>query len=580
MNQKYYLLKSILKKFNFKGPKLPDSVTRPSYADLDKIRMGYLKKEDETTAALNSELATSPSTRSPGVSQENFSTVPTIDSMNEANADSGDPPNGPKINYTKDELAKYDDLSKMSQMYAKINQVKVLHFGPNGAEINMVELDNSSAPFGAVQLEPNNQHLLIANSVNTFNQSQQQIHLLESQILETSEQMQEQQQQHEKQMQTYQQEQQKSVLQFHLQQQQQQREIQLQLQHLQQSGLRLTANPHLQQFNVIHNFHAIEAQHHKQQLINLQLDQLKQQQQHLMQAAQPLALIQIADKPEPLQIGELNQMTVPDDIKILTSPLQAAQPEVVTSSESPEAQQITELVTTSPPAQEVISNEQPVVDEQQTSNLPESEEGSSTSTQAVVEGNPVEADTLFQANAGSTITNPASILQVQPQQQQQPQRIQYQPIQYLQAGNLMQIGGNAATSQHLANLQQLHLNQQHIQFGQQFLTAQFEPGLNLNQHLTVINAQQLAAIQQQQHMQAQQAAALQVIQQNQQQHMQLPLYHFQHAPAIQLANPAQFAQPQFIQLRPNPIASAFQGLAAPAQPQFIVNSPFYRILPQ
>ena len=548
--------------------------------------MCYFKKEDETASAHNTELAASPSTRSPGLAQDNYLSVPTIDSINEAGADSGEPPNGPKINYTKDELAKYDDLSKMSQMYAKINQVKVLHFGPNGAEINMVELDNSPAGFGAVQLEPNNQHLLLANSVNTFNQSQQQIHLLESQILETSEQMQEQQQQHEKQMQSYQQEQQKSVLQFHLQQQQQQREIQLQLQHMQQSGLRLAANPHLQQFNAIHNFHAIEAQHKQQQLINLQLDQLKQQ-QHLIQSAQPtLAIIQMADRPEPIQIGELNKLTVPDDIKVLTSPLEAAQPEVI-SSQSPVAQQVTEPVRSSPPAQEVVaSNEQPVANEQQTSNLAESVDSSSESTQAVVEGNPVEADTLFQADAGSSISNPATILQMQPQQQQPQPRIQYQPIQYLQAGNLMQIGSNAATSQHLANLQQLHLNQQHIQFGQQFLSAQFEPGLNLNQHLTVINAQQLAAIQQQQqqqqhHLQAQQAAALQVIQQNQQQHMQLPQFiSFQHAPAIQLANPAPFGQPQFIQLRPNPIASAFQGLAAPAQPQFIVNSPFYRILPQ
>ena len=37
-----------------------------------------------------------------------------------------DRPVGPKINYTKDELAKYGDLSMMSQAYAKINQVNTV----------------------------------------------------------------------------------------------------------------------------------------------------------------------------------------------------------------------------------------------------------------------------------------------------------------------------------------------------------------------------------------------------------------------------------------------------------------------
>jgi hypothetical protein len=56
--------------------------------------------------------------------------------------------NGKKvtINYTKDELAKYDHLSKMSQLYAKYNQVSVVNVGPNGiAQISKVELENSSS---------------------------------------------------------------------------------------------------------------------------------------------------------------------------------------------------------------------------------------------------------------------------------------------------------------------------------------------------------------------------------------------------------------------------------------------------
>lgn len=48
------------------------------------------------------------------------------------------------INFSQDDLAKYDDLLKRSQIYAKYNQVGVVNLGPNGeTEIKMVELDKN-----------------------------------------------------------------------------------------------------------------------------------------------------------------------------------------------------------------------------------------------------------------------------------------------------------------------------------------------------------------------------------------------------------------------------------------------------
>ncbi|RNA28271.1 hypothetical protein BpHYR1_024686 [Brachionus plicatilis] len=48
------------------------------------------------------------------------------------------------INFSQDDLAKYDDLFKRSQMYAKYNQVSVVNLGPNGeTQIKMVELDKN-----------------------------------------------------------------------------------------------------------------------------------------------------------------------------------------------------------------------------------------------------------------------------------------------------------------------------------------------------------------------------------------------------------------------------------------------------
>ena len=50
------------------------------------------------------------------------------------------------INYSKEDLAKYDHLINMSQMYAKYNQVGVVTGGPDGlAEISMVELESGRA---------------------------------------------------------------------------------------------------------------------------------------------------------------------------------------------------------------------------------------------------------------------------------------------------------------------------------------------------------------------------------------------------------------------------------------------------
>lgn len=63
------------------------------------------------------------------------------------------------INYSQDDMAKYDELLKRSQMYAKYNQVSVFNLGPNGeTQIKMVELDKNDKTIeneNPIQLQPN-----------------------------------------------------------------------------------------------------------------------------------------------------------------------------------------------------------------------------------------------------------------------------------------------------------------------------------------------------------------------------------------------------------------------------------------
>lgn len=125
-------------KLSFIGPKLPykqlSSTTNLESADTAKL-VEFDSKQQKfylttTSKAQNNEEKSAETTESAQASSSSSSTEPT----NEA-----------PINYSKDELAKYEDLLKMSQLYAKYNQVGVVNVGPTGlAEISMVELDNNN----------------------------------------------------------------------------------------------------------------------------------------------------------------------------------------------------------------------------------------------------------------------------------------------------------------------------------------------------------------------------------------------------------------------------------------------------
>lgn len=179
-------------------------------------------------------------------------------------------PAGPKINYTKDELAKYGDLSMISQAYAKISQVSVVNFSSNGAsEVNMIELDNKAG-----NLQQN--HEAAPNESTAFYSltDQQAIQHNQEQIMQSEinkDQL----------LKAYQQEQQKKVI--SLMQQQQQRNVQLQLQNIQQ----LRNNHHLQQlqnYQAIQAHHALQAQQQqKQHMIAVQLEQLNLLKQQKLQ---------------------------------------------------------------------------------------------------------------------------------------------------------------------------------------------------------------------------------------------------------------------------------------------------------
>lgn len=259
----------------FIGPKLPTEVNRTATAISTSID-NEAKAEAATVDQAEEETV---KTVSPKVGQLEINSWAHLNGNMAKSVSSevvlSDKPVGPKINYTKDELAKYGDLSMMSQAYAKINQVGVVNFAPNGgAEINMVELDQTQQQ--AVAQQQGQQHRLpqaqlVANP-NANNAAlilhQEQMNMQnESKI------------QNDKLLEAYHQEQQKNALKaYHLQQQaaaqqqqqqqaaaqQQQRSIQLQLQNIQQ----LRANQQIQQLNGLHNLQYAQAQQylHAQQL--------------------------------------------------------------------------------------------------------------------------------------------------------------------------------------------------------------------------------------------------------------------------------------------------------------------------
>lgn len=129
----------------FIGPKLPDNNDKLELDPDQKVNRNIQWKQAKV------------------INESNLG-IETSEAIEEPQSDSPQRPAGPKINYSKDELAKYDDLSKLSQLYAKINQVGVLNFGPNGVtEINMVELDHSQVLRNQASLENSN------NSQSAYN---------------------------------------------------------------------------------------------------------------------------------------------------------------------------------------------------------------------------------------------------------------------------------------------------------------------------------------------------------------------------------------------------------------------------
>lgn len=121
---------------------------------------------------------------------------------------------------------------------------------------------------------------------------------------------------------------------------------------------------------------------------------------------------------------------------------------------------------------------------------------------------------------------------------------------------------------------------QHLQGHQQLQLGQvYMPQYEQPQQLNVLNAHQIAAIQQQQQLQAQLQHHQQLQLQQQQQQYQVVLQQQLGIQQQGVAIPQTIMQPQFMPLRGNVMANF-----APNQPQFIVNNtnngPFYRILPQ
>lgn len=256
-------------KLFFIGPKLPSEVTATATA-VSNSTEAKAEVAGTIQAAEDSVNTVSPK---PGQLETN-SWAHLNGNMAESAASEAvlsDKPVGPKINYTKDELAKYGDLSMMSQAYAKINQVGVVNFAPNGAtEINMVELDQTQQH--AVQQHGQQHQLPQAQLIANPNANNAALILHQEHMsLQNESKL-----QNDKLLEAYHQEQQKNALKaYHLQQQQaaaqqqqqqqaaaqqQQRSIQLQLQNIQQ----LRANQQIQQLNGLHNLQLVQAQQYLQ----------------------------------------------------------------------------------------------------------------------------------------------------------------------------------------------------------------------------------------------------------------------------------------------------------------------------
>jgi hypothetical protein len=651
----------------FIGPKLPGSNSKttpeiPIDTTENTSSISDSKEQGKSYKSINSNNIVSPtqSTESDQWSQHNGIAEVTTESSLQTSVLS-DNPAGPKINYTKDELAKYGDLSIMSKVYAKISQVSVVNFAPNGStEINMVELDKTN------QLQVQSE-----NSNNVLIQQQELLMIQDKHN-------------NDKILEAYHQEQQNNAIKYHLQQQQQQqqRSIQIQLQNIQQ----LRANQQIQQMNELHNMQIIQAQQalqaqqqqqKKQQMIAMQLEQLdilnqqKQQQRIQIQRISPQQLQhfqQVApqsETPVAIEFSELSNLIAPKDVTInadaplvntttvttlndSVSPLQNQQtstspivaPEtnvndsIVSSQISNEVQSnmvdqvesinnhqsvqiqipneslIGEVQKTnnndqnsqyqsndlSPREKELNKSPNPTVNDIQQNvivNSPELLQQQQQQQQLQVQQlqrsdfcNPLPTYDLQGHQQQQPLPNKSPILTspgipqnvLQLQQQSQPQHQQYQPIQLIQHQN------NLVHSNHgLIGLQPQHQHpqQQHVQLihpQQHHYEAQ-------NQHLTVLNANQIAALQQNQALQQQlqaQAVHHQQLQQQQAQAIHTNglgglQYQLQHHPGIGVGLPQSVnLQPQFIQVRPH------VGLAPQHQPQFVPNNnqSFFRIFPQ
>lgn len=482
---------------------------------------------------------------------------------------SSEPSIGPKINYTKDELAKYGDLSMMSQAYAKINQVSVVNFAPNGStEINMVELDKKSHNI--------HEHDHIINNA-TLIQNQVQDKQNNDQFLEA-----------------YQDQQNQNAMKFHLQSQH--RSIQMQMQNIHQ----LRANQSIQQLNDLHsmqmiqNHQSLQAQQ-KQQMIAMQLEQmnlLKQQQQMKN------------DTSVKLEMSDLSNLIAPHDVIVNTEQTKEIlnNSQVVERAESVQNDQhvinyqlhlIETVENNREELQATIAQQTPQVNifEEKLTEVPIQQANiniqNSTSQSpkiiaqhngAILTNSPENIQQSFysMSNKSPLTKSPANSPTIMPIQQQH-HRLQYQPIQFLQnsQNNLLHLPNNL--NQGLINLQHLPQSQPQIQLnGAQFVQPQYEQ----NPQITILNAHQLAAIQQnqlQQQLHVQSNHHQQQQQQLQQQLMlqqnNLQLQYHQPNIGFNVSQQPINIQPQLIQLRPN---------LAPAQPQFLVNSnqPFYQVLPQ
>jgi len=520
-------------------------------------------------------------------------------------------PAGPKINYTKDELAKYGDLSMISQAYAKISQVSVVNFSSNGAsEVNMIELDNTATNLQNHEAKPvENIAMYTLPDQQTIQHNQEQI--IQSDI--NKDQL----------LKAYQQEQQKKVITL-MQQQQQQRNVQLQLHNIQQ----LRNNHHLQQlqnYQFIQAHHVLQAQQQqKQHMIAVQLEQLNLIKQQKIQ--NQVIHYPVQETPVTLGVAELSNLIIPQDVTISREPKEqstvpSASPETTPNSIQNLTNTETSSIVTS--NQEVIANHVEASENQKQILSVESidnTEKTETVKEAQIQPaqinqdnieitteasqilpqqqqilvspidhnitktlSPIQQNLLAQSpdvsnnrtNSNPQVSNSPVISPGLIQIQQTPQRLQYQPLQFLPVqnnqNNLVQhLNSN---SNNVINLQHLQGHQQ-IQYGQ-VLMPQFEQPQQLN----VLNAHQIAALQQQQQLQAQLQHQQQLQLQQQQQQQQAVFHHPQYALQQQgVGIPPTIVQPQIIPLRGN----AMQNFAA-NQPQFILNnnnSPFYRILPQ